>query len=110
VTIGMAPAASDRLKAAAITGSGIAAKAGFPAPTAELAGKVRTPFLIMHGSLDKAVRPEQSAQFQRILDQNKVANQRHVFEGEDHPIDQTKRAEVFQLIRQWLAKQGVLTK
>lgn len=110
VTIGLAGTAPDRLKAAAITGSGIAPRAGFPAPSTELAQKVRTPFLMMHGSADKTVRPQQSADLKDILDKNKIANERHVFEGEGHPIDQSKRAEVFDLLRKWYEKNGVLKK
>ena len=45
-----------------------------------------------------------------ILDKNKIANERKVFEGEDHPIDQTKRAEVYDLMRKWYEKNGVLKK
>jgi dipeptidyl aminopeptidase/acylaminoacyl peptidase len=110
VTIATAAAAPDRLQAAAITGSGIAPRAGYPAPTTEAAGKVRTPFLILHGSQDRAVRPEQSAQLKEILDRNKVPSERHVFEGEGHPIDQTRRDEVYKLLRQWLSTHGVLKK
>jgi len=103
VTIALAAAAPDRLNAAAISGSGIAPRAGFPAPSNEVAAKVHTPFLIMHGSLDRTVRPEQSAALKEILDKNQVPNERHVFEGENHPIDQTKRDEVFGLIAKWFA-------
>jgi dipeptidyl aminopeptidase/acylaminoacyl peptidase len=108
VTIGLAAAHPDRLKAAAITGSGIALKEGFPAPTAARAGKVRTPFLILHGSEDKTVRPAQAAAFKDVLDQNKVPNAYHVFPGENHPIDRNRQAEVFELMRQWFEKHDVL--
>ena len=110
VTIGTAATAPDRLKAAAITGSGIAPRAGLPAPSAELAAKVRTPFLILHGANDRTVRPEQSAQLKDVLDKNKVPVERHVFEGQDHPIDQTKRDDVYKHIREWFTNQGVLKK
>lgn len=103
VTIALAAVATDRLKVAAISGSGIAPRAGFPAPSNEVAEKVRTPFLIMHGSLDRTVRPAQSAALKDILDKNSVPNERRVFEGENHPIDQTKRDEVFGLIAKWFA-------
>lgn len=108
VTIGLAAASPGLLKAAAITGSGIAPRAGFPAPSAEAAGKIRTPFLILHGGADPVVRPEQSAALKDVLDRNGVTNERRVFEGEGHPIDQTKRAEVFATIREWFAKHGAL--
>jgi acetyl esterase/lipase len=108
VTIGLAADAPGLLNAAAITGSGVAPQDGFPAPSAGAAEKIRTPFLILHGSADSTVRPEQSASLKAVLDRNKVPNERRVFEGENHPIDQTKREEVFAQIRQWFTKQGVL--
>jgi len=57
--------------------------------------------LIMHGSADRTVRPAKSADFQGILCKNGVANERRVFEGKDRPIDQTRREEVFGLMRKW---------
>ncbi|MCX7886620.1 MAG: alpha/beta fold hydrolase, partial [Verrucomicrobiae bacterium] len=110
VTIGLAATMPDALKAAAITGSGVAPRAGFPAPSVELARKLRPPFLILHGSNDPVVRPEQSAALKEVLDRNHVPNERRLFEGEGHPIDQTRRDEVFRLIRQWFVQYGVLTK
>jgi len=108
VTIGVAGKAPDLLKAAAITGSGISPQGGYAAPTAEAAARVRSPFLILHGSADTVVRPEQSASFKEILDQNKVINQRIVLDGEGHPIDQSKHDEVFTSIRDWFTACGVL--
>jgi acetyl esterase/lipase len=109
VTVGFAGTVPDALKAAAITGSGIAPKDGYPAPSPTVAGKIRTPFLILHGGNDTTVRPEQSAALKEVLDKNKVANERAVYDGEGHPIDQTKRSEVFARTRQWFTAQGVLT-
>jgi dienelactone hydrolase len=108
VTIGLAASAPGLLKAAAITGSGVAPRAGFPAPSVDAAERIRTPFLILHGSVDPVVRPEQSASLKTVLDRNHVPNERHVFEGEGHPIDQTRREEVFAEIRAWFTKHGVL--
>lgn len=108
VTIGLAGTAPDLLTAAAISGSGIAPRAGFAAPTAEVAAKIRAPFLMLHGSVDNTVRPDQSAALKEVLDRNKVTNDRRLFEGENHPIDQTKREEVFRLIREWFTQHGVL--
>jgi len=106
VTIGLAAIAPDRLQAAAITGSGIAPEEGFPAPSAAKAEQVRTPFLILHGSADPVVRPQQSADFQAILDKNHVLNERTVYDGEGHPIDQTQRERVFAALRAWFEKHG----
>lgn len=108
VTVGLC--ASETLKAAAITGSGIAPLANQAAPSPEIAEKVRTPFLMLHGADDSTVRPEQSAELKRILDGNKVPNDRLIADGQGHPIDQTMRAEVFRLIREWFARNGVLPK
>jgi enterochelin esterase-like enzyme len=69
-----------------------------------VAEKVRTPFLIMHGSRDRVVRPEQSAALKSVLDKNGVSNERHVFDGEDHPIDRTKREDLFGLLGKWFEK------
>lgn len=108
VTIGLAAKHPDLLKAAAITGSGVAPREGYAAPGEKAAETIRTPFLILHGSNDTTVRPEQSAALKRILDQHKVPNDRLVADGQGHPIDQTMRDEVLRLIREWFEKSGVL--
>jgi endo-1,4-beta-xylanase len=108
VTIGLAAQAPERLRAAAITGSGVAPRSGFPAPSIELAGKIKTPFIIFHGDADNTVRPAQSQSLQQVLDRNQVANERHVFAGAGHPVDQERRDEVFELTRKWFQKHGVL--
>lgn len=108
VTIGLAAAEPQRLKAAAITGSGVSQQDGYAAPSHETANKVRTPFLILHGTADTTVRPEQSASLEEIMNKNEVPNERILFVGEGHPIDQTKREEVFRSIRDWFAKVGIL--
>jgi dipeptidyl aminopeptidase/acylaminoacyl peptidase len=58
--------------------------------------------------VDSVVRPQQSADFKAILDKHRVPNKRVVYEGEGHPIDQSKREEVFAAIKDWFAKQGAL--
>ncbi|MFM7604040.1 MAG: alpha/beta hydrolase family protein [Prosthecobacter sp.] len=108
ITIGLAAKHPDLLKAAAITGSGVAPREGYAAPGEQAAETIRTPFLMLHGSNDTTVRPEQSAALKRILDQHKVTNDRLVADGQGHPIDQTMRTEVFQLIREWFEKNGAL--
>ncbi len=108
VTIGLAAAEPERLRACAITGSGVSPREGYPAPAESAAGTIRTPFLLLHGADDTVVRPSQSEVLQRILEQNRVPNERVVFEGQGHPIDQTLREEVFRRIREWFVKHGVL--
>jgi len=104
VTIGLAAKEPNRLVVAAISGSGIAPRDGFPAPSNAAAGKIKTPFIIFHGSIDSTVRPAQSLALQEILDKSGVACERHVFEGINHPVDHDKAPEVFGLMRNWFAK------
>lgn len=106
VTIGLAAAEPALLKAAAITGSGVAPQSGYPAPAAAEAEKIKTPFLMLHGADDPVVRPQQSEALKRILERNQVPNDRLVADGQGHPIDQTMREEVFRLIRGWFARHG----
>lgn len=108
VTIGLAASEPALLKACAITGSGVAPQDGYPAPSEAAAAKIRTPFLMLHGAQDTTVRPTQSEALKRILDRNKVPNNRLVADDQSHSIDQTIRDEVFRLVRDWFEKQGVL--
>lgn len=110
VTIGLAAQGPKGLKAAAITGSGIAPQNGFPAPSAAVAAKVRTPFLMLHGANDTTVRPEQSLALKNVLNASGVANDRLIADGQGHPIEQTMREEVFRLVREWFVTNGVLTR
>ncbi len=107
VTIGLAAQVTD-LKAAAITGSGLALRDGYAAPSSSTAEKIRTPFLMLHGTEDTTVRPEQSLALKQVLDRHQVPNDRLVADGQGHPIDQTMREDVFRLIREWFTKHGVL--
>lgn len=104
VTIGLAAKEPSRLVAAAVSGSGIAPREGFPAPSNEAAAKIKTPFIIFHGSIDNTVRPQQSLALEEILDRSGVPCERHVFEGINHPVDRDKAPEVFGLMRNWFAK------
>lgn len=108
VTIGLAAKEPDRLVAAAISGSGIAPRDGFPAPSNAAAEKIRTPFILFHGSVDNTVRPEQSLALKEILDKNRVPCERHVFEGINHPVDRDKADDVYRLLRNWFAKYRVV--
>ena len=104
VTIGLAAKEPTRLVAAAISGSGIAPRDGFPAPSNAVAEKIKTPFIIFHGSIDNTVRPAQSLALKEILDKNGTACERHVFEEINHPVDRDKALEVFGLMRNWFAR------
>src|SRR5262249_19138938 len=72
------------------------------------AARVTTPFIIFHGDADNTVRPAQSASFKEVLDRNRVANARHVFEGIGHPVDREKAEEVYGLMRRWFETHGGL--
>src|SRR5262245_23433098 len=104
VTIGLAGKEPNRLVAASISGSGIAPRDGFPAPSNAAAEKIKTPFIMFHGSIDNTVRPGQSLALKEILDRKGVACERHVFEGINHPVDRDKAPEVYGLMRNWFAK------
>ena len=93
VTIALA-AATDRLAAAAITSGGVMTpqyRAG-SAPTTNVAKQVRVPFLILQGAVDNTVPPESSELFKQVLDENKVPNERHVFEGVGHNVPRSAAA------------------
>jgi dipeptidyl aminopeptidase/acylaminoacyl peptidase len=66
------------------------------------------PFLMLHGASDTTVRPEQSLELKQVLDRSGVVNDRLIADGQGHPIDQTLRDEVYRLVREWFAKNGVL--
>lgn len=104
VTIALAARAPKGLVAAAVSGSGVAPRAGFPAPAVEAAAKIRTPLILFHGADDTTVRPEQSAMLQEALDRNKVPCERHVYEGVGHPVDQQRSAEMYRRIQAWFDK------
>jgi len=106
VTIALAADQPHRLKAAAITGSGITPQDDMAAPSTATAGKIRTPFLIFHGSTDTVVRPEQSAALEEILRQQNIPQQRIVFSGEGHNIDQTQADKIFPAVGEWFKKYG----
>ena len=107
-TIAFAASEPETLRAAAITGSGVSAQSGIAYPTAEAAGNIRTPFLIMHGTADSTVPPSASELFKEVLDKNHVPNERHLFEGEKHPLDQSNPEKLYALLRQWLTRHGVI--
>lgn len=108
VTIGLAAAATDRLKAAAITAGGVAPRDGFPAPSGDAASKIRTPFCILHGTTYTTVRPEMSAALKDALDKNRVPVVRALYDGVGHGLHQEKSKEVYQYLQDWFRKHGAL--
>jgi acetyl esterase/lipase len=109
LTIGLAAAEPDALMAAAITAGGVAPRDGLPAPSTTQAAKIKTPFLILHGSADQTVPPERSAQLQTILNERKTSCDRRVFEGIGHNLHREKSEEVYRLIREWFTKHKALS-
>ncbi len=107
VTIALA--AHEPLAAAAITGSGIAPRAGFPAPDPETASRIRVPFLIIHGARDTTVRPEQSEALAQILAYHNVLYRRIVIPDAAHDVDRTHATEVLAAIREWFASHDPAT-
>jgi pimeloyl-ACP methyl ester carboxylesterase len=93
----------DTITAAAITAGGVRTmpEGSFASPHASAAERVRCPFLIIHGSADRTVRPEMSLTLKQILDKNGVTNKRVVFEGVGHNAHADRAAEVYPLIRAW---------
>jgi dipeptidyl aminopeptidase/acylaminoacyl peptidase len=108
VTIGLAAKEPDRLMAAAISGSGVAPREGFPAPPVAAAEKIETPFILFHGEMDTTVRPSQSLSLKAVLDRRDVPCERHVFAAVGHPVDQQRAPEMYDLLRKWLGKHRVL--
>lgn len=108
LTIALAAEAPDRIRAAAISAGGLSGRAGYPAPTKEVAQKIRTPFCILHGTADTTVRPEQSAELKAVLDQNKVPNERHLFEGVAHNLNHARAEECGRLTHAWFINRGIL--
>ncbi len=106
VTIALA--AEEPLAAAAISGSGMAPREGFPAPGPEIVRNVRTPMLMLHGADDPVVRPAQSDALKRLLDEAGVPNERIVWPGVGHDVDRAREADVFNAIRAWFERHGVL--
>jgi dienelactone hydrolase len=107
LTIALAAEVPDRIRAAAISAGGLSGRPGYPAPTKEVAQKIRTPFCILHGTADTTVRPEQSAELKTVLDANKVPNERHLFEGVAHNLNHVRAEECGKIMRAWFIKHGV---
>jgi dienelactone hydrolase len=104
LTIGLAVAAPDRLNAAAITAGGINRAGGFAAPSKELAEKIKTPFIMFHGSTDPTVPPERSKLLEDVLTANKIPCERVVYEGVGHNVGVAKAKEVNGKIEEWFEK------
>jgi dienelactone hydrolase len=110
LTIALAAEMPDTITAAAITAGGVRTmpEGSFASPHASAAERVRCPFLIIHGSADRTVRPETSLTFKQILDENGVENKRVIFEGVGHNAHADRAAEVYPLIRAWFEQHPMI--
>jgi dipeptidyl aminopeptidase/acylaminoacyl peptidase len=66
------------------------------------ASEIRAPVLLLHGSADRSVRPEQSEEMERVLRASGRFVERHVYEGEGHGwrraetvADELRRVDAF---------------
>ena len=104
LTIGLAAAEPNALAAAAITAGGVNEVSGFPAPARAEAAKIRTPFLVLHGTNDQTVPPERSALLERTLREKGTPVERRLFEGIGHNLHNEKSDEVYRAIQAWFTK------
>ena len=93
---------------AIITAGGITSTSGHAAPGPEVAKRIRTPMLLLHGDADTTVPPACSLNLKNILDEQKVVNERYVYPGGGHDIQRTQATDVLDRIKQWLTKFGVM--
>ncbi len=98
----------SRLYTAIITAGGISATSVHAAPGPDVAKKIRVPMLILSGDADKLVPPERSLELKNVLDEQKVLNERYVYPGGGHDIFRTQKADIYERVKQWLTKYGVL--
>ncbi|MCK6487978.1 MAG: alpha/beta hydrolase [Planctomycetes bacterium] len=108
VTIALAARAGGALRAAAVTGSGLAAGEGFPAPTAAAAAGIRIPVLMLHGDGDRVVPPERSLLLERVLGQSGTPCRRTILAGAGHNLLQERPVEVATTLRAWFAEHGLV--
>lgn len=104
LTVGLAAEEPNRLIAAAITAGGIVPVTGFPAPSREQAGKIKTPFLVLHGTDDTTVPPERSGLLEDVLKEKQVPCERHLFQGVGHDLHVSRAGEVNAKIEKWFRK------
>jgi hypothetical protein len=61
---------------------------------------------IIHGATDRMVKPESSLLLKEILDGNRVANNRVVFEGTGHNAHVERSDETYRLLHEWSSQPG----
>jgi dienelactone hydrolase len=110
LTAGLCGELTNVFRAAAITAGGTSGstQTNVASPAVQEVQGIRAPFLMLHGSADTTVRPEQSALLQAILASNGVPNKRVLFDGVGHGLVNERSDEVFGLIKDWFTQWGVL--
>jgi dipeptidyl aminopeptidase/acylaminoacyl peptidase len=78
--------------------------AGFAAPSKAQAEKIKTPFIMFHGTTDTTVPPERSKLLDEVLKANKIPCERVVYEGAGHNVGVTKAKEVNGKVEAWFEK------
>jgi dienelactone hydrolase len=111
VTAGLCGQVSNRIHVAAITagGSSGTANTNFASPAVQEIQPATAPFLMLHGTTDTTVLPEQSAILQSILTSNGVPNDRLLFDGIGHDLhnNPATRDDVYDLIQEWFTQWGL---
>ena len=109
VAIGLAAELTQTVRAAAITAGGIVPSGLASSPTTTTAARVRSPFLILHGTADTTVPPERSELLKSILDEHNVTNSRVLFDDVGHSLHVDRSNQVYALMRDWFTAFGVLS-
>lgn len=112
LTAGLCGEPAAPLSAAAITAGGTSgtSNTNFASPAVPEVNGVRAPFLLLHGTADTTVPPQQSANLLSVLNSNHVPSSRVLFEGIGHDVHNNPATsnEVNALIREWFTEWGVL--
>lgn len=112
LTAGFGGEPASPLRAAAITAGGTSgtANSAFASPSVPEVNGLRAPFLMLHGTADTTVPPQQSANLQSVLNSNNVPNSRVLFADIGHDLNSNPATsnEVYALIREWFTDWGVL--
>ena len=110
LTAGLCGETGSPIRAAAITAGGASGTSNLQlaSPAVQEVQGIAAPFLMLHGTADTTVPPQQSATLKGVLDSNGIPNRRVLFEGVGHNLHQERSGEVNQHLRDWFMEWGVL--